>query len=125
MQSRVRRGARRAVFAGLAGICAAVGAGFASFAGYAALRDAGLSEALSGLILASVWFGLGGILLMLRALVGDTPEARLREAEAEAERAAHTAAAAARASAPIPPLADAFSAGLAEGSAFANRRKAR
>lgn len=114
IQDKVRRSARRAVLAVLTGVCAAIGAGFASFAGFAGLREAGLSPAMAGFVLACVWFGLAGVCLIVRGLsVGDGMSAnRFGARDMPRERQA-------------PPLAEAFSAGLAEGSAFATRRKAR
>lgn len=113
IQTRVRRRARRAVFTVLAGVCAAIGAGFASFAGYAGLREAGLSPALAGLILACVWFGFGGVCLLVRELTGDSGQEHEQQCEhRDMRRDGQT-----------PPLAEAFSAGLAEGSAFATRRR--
>ncbi len=123
VQDRVRRGARRAVFAALAGVCAAIGAGFASFAGFAGLREAGLSPALAGLILACVWFGLGGVCLIVRELIGDDGARAQRQRDAAYFAHQEDTADATRRNGPTPPLAEAFSAGLAEGSAFAARKK--
>ncbi len=117
IQSKVRRGARRAVFSVLVWVCAAVGAGFASFAGFAGLREAGLSPALAGLILASVWFGFAGVCLIAREVIADVGQVGQKAhggADPEMHRNAQT-----------PPLAEAFSAGLAEGAAFASRHKAK
>jgi len=123
LQMRVRRGTRRAVFAALAVLCAVVGTGFASFAGYAGLREAGLSPALAGLILACLWFGFSGVCLIIRQLIGDDGgqlHGETRNGEFFAQQGEH----AAHPNGQTPPLAQAFSAGLAEGSAFAVRRKA-
>ena len=123
LQMRVRRGTRRAVFAGLAVLCAVIGAGFASFASYAGLREAGLSPALAGLILACLWFGFSGICLIIRQVIGDESSGSYGNTR-NAEFYAHQGEDAAQRNGQTPPLAQAFSAGLAEGSAFASRRKA-
>ena len=122
LRTSARRSARRALFATCCGLSAMVGAGFASSALYAALREAGQSHAMAGLILACLWFGLSGLFLLLKGAVGQ---------ELEQEGAHHPGAAAPHVAHPqghvatAPGVAEAFMAGIQEGAGFARMQHRR
>jgi len=122
LKTRARRGARRVLFATLCGISAAVGAGFASAALFAALLQAGQSIAMAGLILACIWFGLSGLFLLLKAAVGDEAHYPADHRSADAPGASHGAHPNAHA-ATAPSVAEAFVAGMSEGAGFARSQQ--
>ena len=98
---------RRAVFWSVAVLAVAVGAGLATVAGLAALADAGMSDALRLFVVSCVWFGIGGIFALI----------------ATARPARPSAPPPARAHPGAPGIAEAFTAGFAEGATSASRQR--
>lgn len=119
LTSKARRSARRALFAALCGLSAAVGAGFASAALYAALLEAGQSHAMAGLILSCLWFGVSGLFLLLKSAVGALHDEANPAPGLTTPHVAHPNGHAATA----PSVADAFMAGVNEGAGFARAQR--
>ncbi len=119
LENKARRSARRALFAALCGISAAIGAGFGSASLYAALLEAGQTHAMAGLILSCLWFGLSGLFLLLKSAVGATTGHSTAAPELSTPHVAHPNGHAATA----PSVADAFVAGMNEGAGFARAQR--
>ncbi|MCG7629463.1 hypothetical protein MHM88_16760 [Epibacterium sp. MM17-32] len=121
IKSKARRGARRVQFSLLSAGCAAVGAGFGSASLYVALLQAGQGHAMAAFVLTCIWFGLSGVFLLLKGMVGDRMSDREDAPAATAPPVAHPNGHAATA----PGVADAFLAGMSEGAGFARMQQRR
>lgn len=125
LKSQARRSARRARYAVLTALSAAVGAGFLSTALYAALLQAGQPHAIAALILGSLWFGLSGVFLLLKGGVGADEGAHsgsdVSGVQAAAPHVAHPHGHVSTA----PSVAEAFVSGMNEGAGFARMQQGR
>ncbi|AML52026.1 hypothetical protein [Falsihalocynthiibacter arcticus] len=105
LQNAARRSFRWVALWTMTAAAGAIGAGFLTAAALAGLDAAALSKPLALLVVGAVWFGFA----CLGALVMTT---RLNQRLPQEPRAQSA-----------PPLADAFTAGLEEGSRFASRNR--
>lgn len=106
MKSNVRHAAWLTACWAIAAFSMAVALGFATAAGLAALAEAGLSLPIRLFIMGCLWFGFAGV----AALVATLTKGHITQEQAMEKR-------------PLPPLADAFTAGMAEGAAMASRNR--
>ncbi len=119
IKSKARRGVRRARYAALCAVSAAIGAGFATTALYAALLQSGQSHAMASLILGCIWFGLSGVFLLAKGAVGEDREDYGTEPRVGSPHVAHPNGHAATA----PSVAEAFMNGVNEGAGFARMQQ--
>ena len=106
VKSNVRQAAWLTVCWTIAAVSMAVAMGFGTAACLAALAEAGLSLPIRLFIVGCLWFGFAGI----AALVATLTKSRTNRHQAMDQR-------------PLPPMADAFTAGMAEGAAMASRNR--
>ena len=106
VKSNIRQAAWLTVCWTITALSMAVALGFGTAAGLAALAEAGLSLPIRLFIMGCLWFGFAGIV----ALVATLTKARNTQEQAMEKL-------------PLPPLADAFTAGMAEGAAMASRNR--
>ncbi|TNJ42735.1 hypothetical protein [Phaeobacter sp. B1627] len=123
LKTKARRGARRVLFTGLCAASAAVGAGFASAALYAALQETGQTPAMAGLILAALWFGLSGLFLLLKSVTDAGADTAPNDEGYASHSAAEHASRVNGRSSNAPSMAEAFAAGVSEGAGFARSQQ--
>ncbi|OIQ33594.1 MAG: hypothetical protein BM562_00790 [Alphaproteobacteria bacterium MedPE-SWcel] len=119
LKSKARRGARRVLFTALCAASAAVGAGFASAALYAALQETGQTPAMAGLILAALWFGLSGLFLLVKSVTDQGGESGSHKDQYGPRTGSEQPWQGDMRAANSPSVAEAFAAGLNEGAGFA------
>ncbi|WP_209599334.1 hypothetical protein [Ruegeria sp. HKCCSP351] len=106
MKSNMRQAAWLTVCWTIAALSMAVALGFGTAASLAALAAAGLSLPIRLFIMGCIWFGFAGI----AALMATLNKGHNMQEQAMEKR-------------PLPPMADAFTAGMAEGAAMASRNR--